>query len=379
MMQKEKKSLWRMKHLLTRLGGDHTWMPTEIFETEHDINLFSDGRSDYREHILGKSRLLEEGFHNSVETIKNESVVGVEAVNGKQLSEANTNALIDVVAAEPSSEEGVAMVDPSTGVIGETRIKSLTVEETSAKDAENPSRNGVSKEPIQSEKPEANFTASVEYNVENGQEKTETPEIKEDANSTLKPTDDNQAEEVEDPDTTMIDETIAEAETEGEVAEVEEEVEIPEPRRMRTRAQAQAASDNSNSSRTASITIESNESYVHPYFLAPISSIPDRDIGLPTLEAEETRRILQLYIQKQEEICRGSQKLYEGLLKADRMRHDVMKWAKADGHTGENGLSDGEDWYDKEELNLTEDLKKGHDEEEEDAATTAKKTRTRRQ
>jgi hypothetical protein len=57
-----------------------------------------------------------------------------------------------------------------------------------------------------------------------------------------------------------------------------------------------------------------------------------------------------------------------------------MKWAKAEGHVGLNrDMSDGEDWYDKEEWGLEEDLKKGQDEEEEDAATTAKKTRARRQ
>jgi hypothetical protein len=89
---------------------------------------------------------------------------------------------------------------------------------------------------------------------------------------------------------------------------------------------------------------------------------------------------LQLYIQKQEEVCRGAQSVYEGLLKADRYRHLVMKWAKAEAHVGANrDMSDGEDWYDKEEWGLDEDLKKGQDEEEEDAATTAKKTRTRRQ
>jgi hypothetical protein len=100
-------------------------------------------------------------------------------------------------------------------------------------------------------------------------------------------------------------------------------------------------------------------------------------LGLPPIEAEETRRLLQLYIQKQEEVCRGSARLYDGLLKAERLRKTVYKWAKADGHVGE--MSDGEDWYDKEEWGLTEDLKKGQDEEEEDAVTTAKKTRTRRQ
>lgn len=170
-----------------------------------------------------------------------------------------------------------------------------------------------------------------------------------------------------------------------EAAEVEgtaeDQDEIPIPRRMRTRAQAQAASDNTTTSRTRSMTPDSSaENAIHPYFLAPQKSHPDRDLGLPPHEAEETRRLLQLYIQKQEEVCRGAQRVYEGLLRADRYRHLVMKWAKAEGHVGaDRDMSDGEDWYDKDEWGLTEDLKKGQDEEEEDAATTAKKTRTRRQ
>ena len=155
---------------------------------------------------------------------------------------------------------------------------------------------------------------------------------------------------------------------------------IPAMHRMRTRAQAQAASDN-NTTRTRSGSPDSgSDMFIHPIFLAPASSRPDRNVGLPPPEADETRRLLQLYIQKQEEVCRGAQKVYDGLLKADRYRKLVMKWAKADGHVGSNrDMSDGEDWYDKEEWGLDEDLKKGQDEEEEDAATTAKKTRTRRQ
>lgn len=160
-----------------------------------------------------------------------------------------------------------------------------------------------------------------------------------------------------------------------------EEEDNPAPRRMRTRAQAQAASDNTSTSRSGSGTPDSStEPFIHPYFLAPPSSYPDRDLGLPKHEAEEARRLLQLYVQKQEEVCRGAQRVYDGLLKADRYRHMVMKWSKAEGHVGPNrDMSDGEDWYDKEEWGLEEDLKKGQDEEEEDAATTAKKTRTRRQ
>ena len=156
------------------------------------------------------------------------------------------------------------------------------------------------------------------------------------------------------------------------------EDEIPPPaHRMRTRAQAQAASEKTTSSRTRSASSASSAILtVHPLFLMPSSARPDRDFGLPPDEAEATRRILMSYIQKQEEVCRGAEKLYSGLLKVDRMRKTVLEWCKAEGHIGE--MSDGEDWYDKEDWGLEEDLRKGHDDEEDDAATQHKKTRGRR-
>ncbi|TLD29343.1 hypothetical protein PspLS_03213 [Pyricularia sp. CBS 133598] len=137
-----------------------------------------------------------------------------------------------------------------------------------------------------------------------------------------------------------------------------------------------------NGSRAASTIVDSlHEEPIHPYFMAPPSAYPNRDAGLPESEAEEVRRLLQLYVQKQEEVCRGTKDLYEGLLRADRMRKEVLKWSKAEAHCGVNrDMSDGEDWYDKEEWGLVEDLKKGQDEEEEDTTTRdqPKKTRNRR-
>ncbi|KAK1759645.1 hypothetical protein QBC47DRAFT_372667 [Echria macrotheca] len=119
--------------------------------------------------------------------------------------------------------------------------------------------------------------------------------------------------------------------------------------------------------------------FIHPFFLPPRSAHPDRDLGLPEQEAEDVRRLLQLYVQKQDEVCRGTKKLYQGLLKADRYRRTVLQWAKAEAHCGPNrDMSDGEDWYDKEEWGLTEDLKKGEDEVEEDTTQTQKKTRNRK-
>ncbi|EAQ85081.1 hypothetical protein CHGG_09095 [Chaetomium globosum CBS 148.51] len=121
------------------------------------------------------------------------------------------------------------------------------------------------------------------------------------------------------------------------------------------------------------------ELFIHPLFQLPPAARPDRNLGLPDQEAEEVRRLLLLYVQKQEEICRGTKRLYEGLLKADRLRQTVWHWSKAEAHSGPNrDMSDGEDWYDKEAWGLTEDLKKGEDEVEEDTAQTQKKTRNRK-
>jgi len=129
-----------------------------------------------------------------------------------------------------------------------------------------------------------------------------------------------------------------------------------------------------------SMISDGDDDFIHPMFLAPSGARPDRDIGLPDQEAEDIRRLLALYVQKQEEVCRGAKRLFLGLLKAEQMRKNVLHWSKAEAHSGLNrDMSDGEDWYDKEEWGLTEDLKKGQDEEEEDVQTTGKKTRNRRQ
>ena len=158
--------------------------------------------------------------------------------------------------------------------------------------------------------------------------------------------------------------------------EPKENVQAP-TRRMRTRAQAQAVTDQTISSHIRSLSPDAlDASCVHPLYQMPPSTIPDRDYGLPSLEAEETRRMLVLWVQKQEEVVRAVERLYGDLLKADRMRKTVIKWCRAEGHVGE--MSDGEDWYDKEEWGVEEDLKKGQLEEEDESTNQGKKTRGRR-
>ena len=117
----------------------------------------------------------------------------------------------------------------------------------------------------------------------------------------------------------------------------------------------------------------------HPLFEPPLHR-PDRNIGLPTEEADMLRKLMTLMVQKQEEVCRGMTKLNENLLRADRLRKEVLQWAKAEPHCGPDGDGvEGEDWYDKERWGLTDDLKKGENEvEEEEVGAAAKKTRARR-
>ena len=124
---------------------------------------------------------------------------------------------------------------------------------------------------------------------------------------------------------------------------------------------------------------EEEEEYVsdvHPFFTFPASAIPNRDLNLFPHQADEIRRQLLLWVQKQEEVVRGTEELCYGLLRADRMRNDVLRWTKAEGHLHE--MSDGEDWYDREEWGLEEDLVKGKEEDDDDTVATAKKTRQRR-
>jgi hypothetical protein len=351
MVQQEKESLWRIKHLLTRLSGDSTWIPCESVETEDDFALFFDDREKQRAIMLGKA-IPKDADQASTETLISEERAELLTADAQSLGTAVE--AVKQITERAAEDEDVTM----TSIDG-------------------PAENG------NADKDDATLPVEIPKTAEAGEEKAQEngssildkgkgPEpmvngpmeddgaVKDSTNNPEQPTDD--------------------VEMDGEGG-AEDQEDLPAPHRMRTRAQAQAVSDNTASVRTRSMTPDfNNEPYIHPYFLAPQSSRPDRDVGLPPQEAEETRRLLQLYIQKQEEVCRGAQRIYDGLLRANRYRKLIMKWAKAEGHVGVNrDMSDGEDWYDKEEWNLSEDLKKGQDEEEEDAATTAKKTRTRRQ
>ena len=426
MAQKEKSALWRMKHLLTKLSGDHTWIPTAMLETPNDLSFFGDGRAEYRAYLLEKNHVAEEAARLEAE----------EAAK-LQAEEDTANA-----AREPQHLDGIDDQRPSKLVTPPTDTSAadnhserqkgsedidVRMEEAVDESKEIPpfrqeprvSSTGPEPHPENSDAAGDNaalqtITSPQEHGLNRpppattdvmGEQDTSKEAVPHaEADVKVQPEAEAQAADEHDPDTTLIDPEFVEEvrvspepekaqDTEmADTAEADEhpkesmdidgEIDLeagkdaPEPRRMRTRAQAQAATDDG-PSRPRSLSATSNDSFVLPYYRPPISSLPEHDFMLPSIEAEETRRLLQLYIQKQEEICRGAEKLYMGLLEADRTRAKVMSWARAEKHVGE--MSDGEDWVDEEEWGLREPLKKGQDEEEEDTVQTSKKTRTRRQ
>ena len=336
MVQKERASLWRIKHLLTRLSGDNTWIPCESVETDNDFALFVNERDRHRLDRIQKLTTKEDGDHLSVGTIAQDDI---QHPSNSRLEDSLPSVTKKTI--EAGADISDAPVDNHTEkeIEENDRVSSNGEKKLNVLEAQEP----LAADSIMDESSKADVDGSTDP----------------DATLPLEAMDINEA---------------------GDADGIDSQEDNPAPHRMRTRAQAQAVTDTA-TSRTQSMTPDSNyEPPIHPYFLAPRSSQPDRDLGLPQQEAEETRRLLQLYIQKQEEVCRGAQKVYEGLLKAERCRHLVYKWAKAEAHVGMNrDMSDGEDWYDPEEWGLDEPLKKGENEEDEDPQTQAKKTRTRRQ
>lgn len=125
---------------------------------------------------------------------------------------------------------------------------------------------------------------------------------------------------------------------------------------------------------------------IHPWFVAPNTALSDRDLGLPAPEAEDTRKLLLLYVQKQENIVRQLEALYAGLQRTDRLRHEVWRACKAEAHLVPTAdgkglvseMSDGEDWYDVADWNLEGRLVKGKDEIEDPAEEEGRRVGGRR-
>ena len=420
MLHRERKALYAVKNLLTRFRGDDSYVPCGALNSEVDTAIF-DTEPIYRRIMTAKLHMhtadnvqevpvpgkLTAGAPNGTNPqSRSDSVSGLGflALGGstaslnlppvtaaqaeQQPAQRNVQAVlvqeigVSPVPARPLNGDRVDSAERVIGS-GETAIRDGNAHEAPV--AQNKETTEATEE-SQTEGPQRASEVQATTAATSSPRRTDT--LSQYPREMALPSPESLEDEVEadgggDQDHRIVDErsnsTVPE-DIEMIDKEPHEEVQNdsqPAPHRMTTRAQAQALSENSASSRTRSASPASFvPPVIHPLYQMPDSAHPDRDLGLPAHEAEETRRILVTYVQKQEEVVRGAAKLYEGLLRANRMRKTVFKWCKAEGHIGE--MSDGEDWYDKDEWGLEEDLKKGHDDEEEDVTTQGKKTRKTR-
>jgi hypothetical protein len=321
LMHKENLALWKVRPLLTRLSGDHTWVPPDMMLGTSDQEMFRNG---FGSRTLKRKRSQEDVLEGNPTLNVNGSSAARHALDGE----------LDGAVCEEA------------GAHGKQGPPTEDVEMTNGEDS-NAEKNGNAK---------GSHEASGAANDEKGAEK-----------AVSLPANGDRADEPQSNPTNGIS-----AKQKGKQSGSRQDTEDEDVTMLNG-----SGGQGFNGSRAESPSVASaSDPFIHPIFLAPKPAHPDRDLGLPEQEAEDVRRLLQLYVQKQEEVCRGTEKLYHGLLKADRLRKTVLEWSKAEAHVGE--MSDGEDWYDKEEWGLAEDLKKGQDEEEEDTTQTQKKTRNRK-
>ncbi|KAI0450925.1 RXT2-like protein [Xylaria acuta] len=338
-MHKENAALWKIKHLQTKLIGDHDWAPCELMVGPNDIELFND---EYIDRPRGS--IKSNGIIHTLEHTQNENKPnGYSATNGD-------GRLLNSNEVQHSSD----------------KIKKADVAMTDV----GPPPNEVTTAPDSSPHAERDMNqAPRRDNIDQGRADSTAREI--------------EAQLQHNGRSITQGRTHASYSLAGNGQTTNDSSVPGDPERATAKF---ATLNNEVVRRTANeisrpvsvVSASTNDLPIHPMFLPPRSALPDRDLGIPEGEAEDMRRLLQLIVQKQEEVCRGVKRLYEGLLRANRMRKTVLQWSKYEAHVGPNrDMSDGEDWYDKEEWSLEEDLNKGQDEEEDEPQTT-KKTRTRR-
>ena len=362
MVQKERKFLVELKVLLTKLRGDHGWIPCESIYIDDDYSLF------LAEFLPSETAHTGEPKSSDVQTsdeLGNDSAMP--AVKLEQGATASDNEHGSKSAGQVLPLQAKPDTSSEQRLSGGERFEDVTIGKESHEDRHTSAETSRPVEPsAESRLPER--TANANAQDREGPDGVDKHSEAEFAATNLEP-----------PRTT--ERRSPNAAVGGlptpEPAEDEAIEDASPPPRMLTRGQAQAQASAASITplpRSRSLSASSpSTTAVHPLFLPPPKAIPNRDHGLPSNEAEETRRILSAVVQKQEEVVRGAEQLYDGLLTAQRLSKTVWAWCKAEGHKDE--MSDGEDWVDNDEWGLDGPLKKGQEEVED---TSEKKTRGRR-
>jgi hypothetical protein len=355
-MHKENAALWKAKPLLTKLVGDNIWAPCGLMTSPDDSDalLFSDTTSFFnRPASRVPQKATAPSSLNGGHTVSSNALLEVPKSDVRQAGTQSTDSTERNRGPEKKTDDREVLPDAQAEQTDEAEPG-----------APNPTDN------------DGNHTRVSQCPEHSGQDKDGTAQA---GNSSNKPPDSTGGEDVEMADASGI---VSGDSIRGGLQNPLSKATVLRPdgsTQSNNNSDLTSSRDNRAASDAVSAEVPPEELFIHPLFHLPLAARTERDLGLPEQEADEVRRLLLLYVQKQEEICRGTKRLFEGLLKADRYRRTVWQWAKAEAHCGPNrDMSDGEDWYDKEEWGLTEDLKKGEDEVEEDTTQTQKKTRNRK-
>jgi len=141
MVQKEKASLWRIKHLLTRLSGDNTWLPCESVETDNDIVLFYDERERHQGSRAGKAASKDEADHLSTGTLPLEDAAQNLITDGQSALEGSLDAAKEALRADGNNGVIASTADSTTAadntVMTDPRPDNSHEADPTPKDSEN--------------------------------------------------------------------------------------------------------------------------------------------------------------------------------------------------------------------------------------------------
>lgn len=345
-LREERANLWRAKNLSRQFMGDEPWMPLGSLEANDEWDLFEPKPVDLlpaskkRKRNSDQNGVNGHGYANA-DTSDTAPLLVVEGSKSNPTADNNSPNKKDKGHAESTLDEPTEQSEEATGSFA-------------------PTTNGVHNREVQ---PETKDEAADEMADETAVEKSKDIEPQQEAKDAEQQDDDAHSEDETNPQPTRRITRALAAEHNSQTAPT------PPPQ-----------SPNSTTS-----TVDSSLLQADPLFLLPLALAANHRaprslarLGLPVDELMETRRLLMMYIQKQEESVRGYEALLGKLVKAKRMRDKVWEWCKTEGHVGE--WSDGEDWIDAEAWGLApEELKKGKDEEEvEGQEDTGRKGKRRR-
>ena len=368
-LRQERANLWRAKHLNRQLIGDISWIPCEAVESADDWNIFEPKKSQL-ESVGSKKRKRDDNASELSQGAATEVMKSILVMNGVAnvpTSEQILGSSSIVVSDESAADQDVPMTDATRAdsVEGDTGVDQHASRcppiETS-KFAKSPAKG------LQTDGPGNSIPPPATNGVHS--QETRDDETREEGNT-------EKGENFRLEGTASADMlTRIDVDPTPRVPSEPDEASPPPPPRRITRALAANNTSNSQSSAptpplspTPTLTSSSTSSLLQtdPLYLIPSSVHPSHPAldfhGLPIEEATETRRLLTTYIQKQEESVRGYEGVLSKLLKAQRLRDEVLEMCKAEGHIGE--MSDGEDWIDYDQWGLQPgELRKGRDEDE---------------